>query len=215
MSSTVNPSNTKGADVYEASGLPASFNKTKTLTEVHSLVSLGVVEESKIMLRLRDASLQCQAIATTSSISKQYVVMIIQESLVALYRIEHYSSTLNQVPFWVDFFVKELEKITGINVTSEKEFGGGFSMIFAARELDELDDGYHEVYLTLGQALQEKFGFPQVTCYRYKTGSALHAAFIGSPDKMPHCYEVERGGNIPPTTINYMEMPVTDYSLAN
>jgi hypothetical protein len=214
MSSTADPSNTKGADVYEAPNLPASFNKTKKLTETNKLVSLGLIEECKIMLCLRDASLRCTAIAPTSSINKEYVVMIIQESLVALYRIGHYSDTLNQVPFWVDFFVKELEKITGIKITSEKEFGGGFRMIFAARE-HELDDGYRQVYLMLGQALQDKFGFLQVTCYEYKIGSSLHAAFIGNPDKMPHCYELEIGGHGPLKAINYIEMPVTDYSLAN
>lgn len=161
------------------------------------------------MVELQDVVIRCQVIASTATDRKQYIAMILGKPVVAQYRILQHVDTLDRVPMIVNFFAKEVEKVTHRNATEL-----GFRIIFASRE-NEPDCEYRKIYAELGKKLQEKFGYREVTCWQHQDGSVLHAAFIGNPDAWPQCCEEIVGkSRTELKQINYLHgMHPKDYSL--
>lgn len=204
--SSATKSYVQGAEVHEAPSIESSFNRTNTLIENNESINLGLNGESKIMLLLKDLSLRCEAVAPTSTEKKQHVVMIIKKSVVVMYRLEQKSDTLRRVPDLVKFFDRELREV--IEKTSWET---GYRMILASQK-NWPDSKYRDVYLSLGEALQEEFSYPVVTCYQYQDGSALRAGFTGNPYAWPECNEEKAGGgNL--KKINYFNVGLDVYSL--
>lgn len=196
----------EGAEVHEASSLESPFKKTKMLTKDNESTWLGLNDEPKMMLLLKNASFLCQVIVPTYTEKKQHVVMIIKQGVVALYRLEKKPDTLRRVPDLVKFFKHELGESF-----HKLSWETGFRMILASRE-NEPDEEYHQVYSTLGDALCTEFGHREVTCHRYQDGSSLRVGFVGDPNKWPSCDEEKAGGNRNYEKINYLNVPLSVYS---